>query len=236
MDVPLEFFIDVREASLVARLGGEVISKQLDIGDFQVVTSGNPVLVLERKTISDLEASIKDGRYREQKCRLLALRSTGCKLLYLIEGAFKYNEDTPRNKIMTGSVINTMIRDQIPFVFTKNVDDTAAYITSICARITADPDKYFNATCEPYSSKIKQKKKDNVDEQTCFILQLCAIPGISHTKAVSIIDSKKVANMADLCSKMAQTPRKEFFKDVKGIGSVLQGNIYRFCGIDANGQ
>ena len=47
--------------------------QQLDIGDIHVLYKGILVVVIERKTIADLIASIKDGRYREQKLRLKAL-------------------------------------------------------------------------------------------------------------------------------------------------------------------
>ena len=45
--------------------------KQLDIGDAIIVDENdNHVLIFERKTISDLLSSIKDGRYLEQSFRL----------------------------------------------------------------------------------------------------------------------------------------------------------------------
>lgn len=237
----MEFHIDNRESALISRLqGSNFVVSQLDIGDIQVTIDGSSVLLIERKTLADLEASVKDGRYKEQKNRAMALRaSTGCKLIYLIEGDFDYDDRNPRTKINTGCVFNSMIRDEIPFVFLKNIDATVQYIHMLAARLTANPDKFFNTDTSKESyvaSLVKPKKKDNIDEKSCFILQLCAIPGISYQKAVLILQSKQIFNMATLCSKMAQSTPKDFFKDVKGVGKILQGNIYRFCGIDANSQ
>ena len=45
--------------------------KQLDLGDIIFTKDDETVMVIERKTISDLKASICDGRNREQKARLL---------------------------------------------------------------------------------------------------------------------------------------------------------------------
>jgi len=47
--------------------------KNLDIGDI-IIYNGSYKLIIERKTINDLVSSIKDGRYREQKMRLLSYR------------------------------------------------------------------------------------------------------------------------------------------------------------------
>ena len=44
----------------------------LTIGDFQIFKTNSPVpdIIIERKSINDLLASIKDGRYNEQSFRL----------------------------------------------------------------------------------------------------------------------------------------------------------------------
>jgi len=45
--------------------------KNLDLGDFVFYKDGEIILVVERKTTCDLYSSIRDGRYKEQKIRLL---------------------------------------------------------------------------------------------------------------------------------------------------------------------
>jgi len=237
----LEFHLDNREHALVSRLEGCTVS-QLAIGDFQAILDGVPRLLIERKTLADLEASVKDARYKEQKLRSLSLRATtGCKLLYLIEGAFRYSDGTHQHKINTSCVINSMVRDEIPFVFVKDVEESATFLSLLMSRLVADPDKYFKkaeGTADYIDTvvqgHVKMKKKDNVDSRTCFVIQLCAIPGISMNKAEAIIQGANVTSMASLCAKMALVPPKAFFKDVPGIGKVLQNNIYRFCGVDTD--
>jgi len=69
MDVNVvEIVIDNREASLIELIKTAKV-KQLHLGDIQFMYHGNVVCIIERKTMSDLLSSIKDGRAREQKAR-----------------------------------------------------------------------------------------------------------------------------------------------------------------------
>ena len=79
--------IDCREKDLIqcCSLVNKDISVdiiQLPLGDCII----NNSLIIERKTLTDLAASIKDGRYREQSFRLQKSLEEGYKVLYLIEG------------------------------------------------------------------------------------------------------------------------------------------------------
>ena len=73
---PSNYFIrlDNREKELIknkAKLGFPVKTEQLVVGDIQFWDGNNILICIERKTYADLSASIKTGRYREQKHRLL---------------------------------------------------------------------------------------------------------------------------------------------------------------------
>ena len=62
-------------AALQARLGAEhhVVRERLDVGDVVLTApDGGATLIVERKTWPDLAKSLTDGRYAEQKARLLA--------------------------------------------------------------------------------------------------------------------------------------------------------------------
>ena len=64
-------------AALQARLGAEhhVVRERLDVGDVVLTAPGDggATLIVERKTWPDLAKSLTDGRYAEQKARLLAV-------------------------------------------------------------------------------------------------------------------------------------------------------------------
>jgi ERCC4-type nuclease len=208
----------------------------------------------ERKTLEDLEASVKDGRYHEQKKRA---QSNGIALTYILEGSFSYSDKNASNKMLTGCVINTMMRDKIPIIFTKNLEETAAFLDCFLTRVNADPSKYMHTQMQnmqmqmPYESSVENahananananayvgticlKKKENVDPATCYILQLACIPGISKTKAQSIATHHSdIKSMSDLCGRLKGQKPEKFFKDTPGVGKGIAKAIYTFCGID----
>ena len=68
----MNIVIDSRESDLIALLKTMEFDFKvecLDVGDIEVRDKGTVVYSLERKTMADWEASIIDGRYKEQKHR-----------------------------------------------------------------------------------------------------------------------------------------------------------------------
>ena len=61
-------------------------SETLPIGDIIICDDKEEKLVIERKSVSDLLASIKDGRYEEQSYRLNGSNHHNHNIIYLIEG------------------------------------------------------------------------------------------------------------------------------------------------------
>jgi ERCC4-type nuclease len=64
----------------------KIISQTLPLGDIIVNDGTNDCVIIERKTFTDLAASIKDGRYEEQSYRLNGLQHHNHNIIYLIEG------------------------------------------------------------------------------------------------------------------------------------------------------
>jgi ERCC4-type nuclease len=64
----------------------KLISQTLPLGDIIINDGTNDCIIIERKTLSDLAASIKDGRYEEQSYRLNGLNHHNHNIIYLIEG------------------------------------------------------------------------------------------------------------------------------------------------------
>jgi ERCC4-type nuclease len=86
-----------------------LVQQELKIGDILIQTpEENDILLIERKSFSDLLASIKDGRYEEQSHRLLNTSELPPhSIIYLLEGMFSqvYN---PRDKQIIYSAMTTM--------------------------------------------------------------------------------------------------------------------------------
>jgi ERCC4-type nuclease len=64
----------------------KIISQTLPLGDIIINDGINDCVIIERKTLADLAASIKDGRYEEQSYRLNGLPHHNHNIIYLIEG------------------------------------------------------------------------------------------------------------------------------------------------------
>lgn len=184
----LKLLIDSRENKIKnyfnSNLDKETLNYEIvmcELGDFIFKINDDVILIIERKTISDLESSIKDGRHKEQKTRLLA-NYPNTKIVYIIENEIK-NLNTYQENIIYGAIINTQFRDKIQLYRTANINETINYLLHLYKKINKNPEFFScsNPTTQlvPYESTIKLKKKDNLTPNICQVLQLAQIPGIS---------------------------------------------------------
>ena len=222
----------------------DIIVKNLDLGDIVFYLNDEPVVVIERKTISDLNSSIKDGRHREQKLRLLNTYNIK-NIYYLIEGDildFEIKRGEKDTKSIYGSILNSLIRDNIKIIRTCDLKETIKIIEIIFQKIKKQPE-IFNkdAISNDYSSTIKTKKKDNMTNDICFIAQLSQIPGLSINIAKKI--QEKYNSMFLLCSKYNKIEDSDektkilLLSDIelitntgktRKLGKVLSERIYKY--------
>lgn len=237
-------WIDYREKLLLDAFP-EAEHRNLELGDVQFALNNSAVMILERKTIADLAQSVKDNRYREQKKRLLAYRQLHphVKLVYVIEGFYHFDSEfrckNMSNATLSSCIINSMFRDGIYVMLTKNIQDTIQFLQQIKRKFNEDPTVYSNVLphmveSEDYTSvvtaNVKSRKRDNIDTQTCFLMQLSCIPGISSKKATDIQDYMQVYHMNALLERLRNEGAISL-ESVPGIGKVLATNVYEFlCG------
>lgn len=190
----MNIYIDNRETKLIDVFRSKypdtpIISKPLEIGDILIAhDEGGIALIFERKTERDLDASIKDGRYREQKVRLLHSHpSTHC--TYIIENPSKWVPQAMSTSVYQGAIIHTMYRDGMHIVYTKNIEETADWIHAVSEKVREKPEKFGGNGSANYIDhvKIKRRKIENVDRNTCYLLQWAQIPGISSKLAQQIV-------------------------------------------------
>jgi crossover junction endonuclease MUS81 len=188
--------------------------KNLDLGDIIITLNDIPLIIIERKTIPDLLASIKDGRYKEQKQRI---KECGIKYkIYLIEDDSKYKKTTTiiEHKTIVSSVLSILIQE-INVIKTRGFSETIEYIETLYRKlVTAKNSTIYNYIMENLkgneestsnndisinnlSININVKKKSH-DPLSCFKNQLCQIPGISNVVSSLIIEEYK--NMNELLS------------------------------------
>jgi len=225
----MEIIIDNRENGLIKLLEEKsivFIKKNLEIGDIQFLENDEIIYIIERKTINDLGASIKDGRYKEQKMRLLSNHSNN--IYYIIEGNID-DCTTLNRKALLGSIINMSFRDNIKVINSNNINDTYDIILQIQKKYNDGKFKKIETTKDNYISAIKINKKENMSKELCNIIQLATIPGVSHK--ISKIIMEKYGSLNNLIGEYKENDNLLLVNISLGkrnIGKVLSMKIYDY--------
>ena len=147
----LVLHIDYREKGLFEALTKDsdlnVASQNLEVGDVIFsLEGGEPLLVLERKSLSDLASSNRDGRYREQRARLLSVKGQGVTIGYIIEtGPNGWSNEL--NRVWPGKVLETslysivlrlQIKHGIPVLQTKDTAGSVSLIRQLYKMLQED--------------------------------------------------------------------------------------------------
>jgi crossover junction endonuclease MUS81 len=187
--------------------------ENLDIGDIQFIDSETKdiIIIIERKTISDLGASIKDGRYKEQKERMLHSLKKNCRKIILIEGTDYSSFGLPISTMDT-VIINTMLRDNMHIHITKNINETIEFIENIIVQL---PKYYEDLQKEIILGEEKEynaqyncstTKKENITKSICFRNMLAQIPGVSTSMANIYVE--KYNNMENFIETLTELSNK----------------------------
>ena len=171
--------------------------------------------VIERKTLDDLSSSIIDGRYKEQKSRLLA---SGYKIIYIFEGISKNNFGVKFSTLIS-AMLNTQFRDNITVIRTKDLKETADVLIALKEKLRS----LDNVKQITYESSIKVSKKQNMTKNTIFINQLSCIPGISDKISRDIADFyPSMKNLIEILEENGPL----HLTHINGIGKVISKKIY----------
>lgn len=196
------FWLDTRESDLIKIFNGiegksGAIVKQLEVADIWlgVNEEGNMSeggVIIERKSIRDLEASILDGRYREQRGRILSYcQQNKTQPLYILEGALSSNTGRLQKKAIMKFINRLIFHYQIPVMQTESVQETAELIQTLVEQWKEDP-KNLQRTNElvKVTDGIHVQKKANASDHRQFaICCLAQCPGVSVKMAETLIDN-----------------------------------------------
>lgn len=223
----MKLFIDARETNIMPYIKIPFETESLLCGDF-LFEEDNFRLLIERKTIQDLHSSIIDGRYREQRSRLLEWRNDNHKIIYVIEGLDSETKlETMLHRLMIGY--------SVPVHRTNNIEKTADWIEWIYTNKSLS---VFFQTRDLMQDRIenirfsKNMKKENVmNQKTILISLLYSINGISYPMAVSIAEPFK--SVEDFIQNRALLESTIFMyetltKNKKKIGSKIIQKIVNF--------
>ena len=186
--------VDTRERDLLPLLSPWP-ARTLHVGDIWIGLSGEEIgpggIVAERKSTDDLEASILDGRYREQRTRLTTYcQQRGARPLYIIEGIMdriwgKLTQDTLQKYLN-----RLMLRYGVAVIHTESLNGTAALCKLLASQISADAAVFtaMDPAAMSYSSTVSISKRANKEDPKNFAacaLQGC--PGVSSAAADAVL-------------------------------------------------
>ena len=193
-----------------------VLSKEvLPLGDVFVTTDeGKHVMLIERKSLQDLLASIKDGRYEEQSYRLT--HSSGLpphSILYIIEGQLSQLRSNVERKIVYSALTSLNFFKGFSVIRTNSISETAEYIVWMCEKIERNFLKcVFPYYLQPQYCKYMQMPSDTVikNEEDEFSLENVEDDkSLENTMKLKNIDNLKNTMVLPSINTMVTSPRKE---------------------------
>ena len=223
----MQIKIDFREKDLIAKINDlnkensliKVKTENLEIGDIIICNDKNEeIFIIERKTLQDLAASIRDGRYKEQGYRLSNCEVPNHNIIYLLEGnintykSSKYGR--PISKETLFSTITSLIYSK-GFSIYKSLDliESAEFLLQMTNKLgrIKEPAYYKSATNDSalvpqdnYLDVCKRVKKNNITPDNIGGIMLCQIPGVSRVSADAIM--KKFETLENLIASMKENP------------------------------
>lgn len=211
--------LDVREEALSIEMSLAMASdpqrwknvsiqkEQLPLGDAILVDSeGKEVLVVERKSLADLAASITDGRYAEQGLRLDSLPVHNHNIVYMVEGDLlryvpKRVKAMKRAPLDRYALISSLATIQYSKGFsvarTMSIQESALWLLQTASKIEKSKlSSFYDSQEEPsdgdnspgYVSVVKRVKKDNITPDNICAIMLCQIPGVSTALAQAVAE------------------------------------------------
>jgi ERCC4-type nuclease len=184
----------------------QLISETLPLGDIIINDGTNDCIIIERKTLSDLAASIKDGRYEEQSYRLNGLQHHNHNIIYLIEGdmnRFNTFKDRIDKQTLYSAMFSINYFKGFSVMRSNSLEETANIACNMVYKLVgglkAGKTPFYSITTEEgvdveqdakekdYCSVVKKVKKENVTLDNIGEIMLCQIPGVSSTSALAIL-------------------------------------------------
>jgi len=250
--VAVSLIVDVRERALIAaltRIGTPFTTAGLKVGDvlIQSVADEQPLLIIERKSLADFAASNEDGRYREQRARLMAARGGGASVLYIIEGSYRDFIGSGFGSVSGSASVHNhhgrtteaqlrrlttrlLLRYGMPVLHTEDIADTATWLTTLVAQ-TNDDTTVFQpeggmatataAAMTHMTAALSMNKKANRDAASIATGMLGAVPGLGAKRIQALLAEHSIADLVAACSNGSSNSLGELVVGGKRLGPAL---------------
>jgi ERCC4-type nuclease len=216
--------IDCREIKLIELLRGllkddakiNIITENLPLGDIILCDDGQEKAIIERKSLADLAASIRDGRYKEQSFRLNQCELHNHQIYYLVEGDLRYYKafkGLPDKKALLSAMTSVSYFKGFSLYRTVNLEETAEWILQFALKLEKEGAKakpFYQLeqteTSGGYAEVVsKRVKKDNITPENIGEIMLAQIPGVSVAAAAVIM--QKFSTLAALLTALQTDPK-----------------------------
>jgi ERCC4-type nuclease len=190
----MKLYLDVREAALAALLPGAEL-KPLVLGDITIEDDdGKELVIIERKTVADLAASIKDGRYKEQSARLTAYSLDNHNVVYLIEGTLRTAKLPLPCETLMASMVSLWYGKGFSVMRTESLEQTAQFVQVMLKKLEKEKGYQFEA--KENTSDVKRTKMDKITPDNIQALMLAQIPYVNTVTAEAMLqDHHTVAGL-----------------------------------------
>jgi len=150
-------------------------------GDYILRDANNTIqMIIERKTITDLLASVKDNRYKEQAERFAQLEISHSKVYYIIEGNLNhFSKDSIDYKTIYSCIFSLNYKYEYSVILTATLDKTIEFIEQYLIRLQKNKDES--------TSVVSLVKKQTVTPENLHSYMLSIIPNISFKTACELL-------------------------------------------------
>ena len=158
----------------------EVQVENLPLGDIIISNNVEDKLIIERKSISDLAASIKDGRYEEQSYRLNGLNHPNHNIIYLIEGDInrvnRFKDNKMEKLTLYSSIFSLNYYKGFSVIRSFSIDESAIFICNTANKLrkgeSENKQPYYQnnqnntSILKPVSSEENEQNNEQTNEET----------------------------------------------------------------------
>jgi ERCC4-type nuclease len=210
-----------------------IIQKSLNIGDFIFYDEINnkEILIIERKSLQDLESSIKDGRYKEQSFRLNETSLHNHNIIYLLEGAIINYKNAAFKNTLYSTLFSLNFYKGFSVYNVLNQTETCDLLIAIANKLLREnKDGFYCEQSKPeffkeenYLNNVKTSKKAHINSDNIFQLMLMQIPSISSVSALALANEFK--NMGNLLDSLKNENDEKLANIKLASGRKLNKNI-----------
>jgi len=254
--------IDTREQDLLTKCQNTItvvpkfadiklISQTLPLGDIIINDGTNDCIIIERKTLSDLAASIKDGRYEEQSYRLNGLQHHNHNIIYLIEGDM-YHFNTFKEHIDKQTLYSAMFSINyfkgFSIMRSNNLEETAMFVCTMAYKLVSGlksgktayysnnnaQQKINDTLYDDLNNNTNNNKKESTEKDYCSVIKKVKKDNITAENIGEIM----LCQIPGVSSSTALAILGQFKTLPNLIKSIQENNncLNNICTTDSNGK